>query len=212
MIAKLHRVQKRFKGKRVLEDVNLTINENEIVGIVGGNGSGKTTILRLLAGLMYAEHGDVIVHGSKIKKGQFPDNIGLLIETPRFIDRLSGYENLKLLADIKKEIGETEIRSVMKQFKLDPDLKDNVKTYSLGMNQRLGLAQAFMEKPKLLLLDEPTNALDEDSKKRFEEIIFEARQEGAGVALVSHQKEEIQRLCDRVYMLEEGVLKEVRSV
>ncbi|ASB86965.1 MULTISPECIES: ABC transporter ATP-binding protein [Bacillus] len=212
MIAELHGVQKRFKGKRVLEDINLTINENEIVGIVGGNGSGKTTILRLLAGLMYADRGDVIVHGKKIKKGQFPGNIGLLIETPRFIERLSGYENLQMLAKLKGEIGEAEIRSTMEKFKLDPHLKDAVKTYSLGMNQRLGLVQVFMEKPKLLLLDEPTNALDEDSKKRFEEMIFEARQQGAGIALVSHNKEEIKRLCDRVYMLEEGVLKEVQPV
>ncbi|NPC94490.1 ATP-binding cassette domain-containing protein [Bacillus sp. WMMC1349] len=212
MIVEIRSVQKRFRGKRVLEDVNLTINEKEIVGIVGGNGSGKTTILRLLAGLMYADRGDVMVHGETLKKGQFPGNIGLLIETPRFIDRLSGYDNLKMLADLKGEIGNPEIRATMEKLKLDPDLKDGVKTYSLGMNQRLGLTQVFMEKPKLLLLDEPTNALDEDSKKRFEEMLFEAREQGAGVALVSHHKEEVQRLCDRVYMLEEGVLKEVQTV
>ncbi|MDA1476725.1 ABC transporter ATP-binding protein [Bacillus changyiensis] len=212
MIAEIRSVQKRFRGKRVLEDVNLTINEKEIIGIVGGNGSGKTTILRLLAGLMYADRGDIIVHGQTLKKGLFPGNIGLLIETPRFIDRLSGYDNLKMLADLKGERGDTDIRATMEKLKLDPDLKDAVKTYSLGMNQRLGLTQVFMERPKLLLLDEPTNALDEDSKKRFEEMLFEARQQGAGVALVSHHKEEVQRLCDRVYMLEEGVLKEVQTV
>ena len=212
MIAQLQGVQKRFKGKRVLENVSLEVKEGEIIGIIGGNGSGKTTILRLLAGLMYPDWGEVIVHSKKIKEGEFPGNIGILIETPRFIERWTGFENLKMLADIRGKISSNDIRKIMEHFKLDPNLKDSVRTYSLGMNQRLGLAQVFMEKPKLLLLDEPTNALDEDSRKRFEDLLFEARSEGASAILVSHDKVEINRLCDRVYKLEEGVLKEVVPV
>ncbi|EIT86037.1 antibiotic ABC transporter ATP-binding protein [Fictibacillus macauensis ZFHKF-1] len=209
MIATLDHVQKRFKGKRVLEDVALQIKEGEIVGVIGGNGSGKTTILRMLAGLMYADQGETTVHGKKINTGEFPGNIGLLIETPRFIERLTGMENLKMLAGIQNKIDEPRIRETMKHFFLDPDLKDPVKTYSLGMNQRLGLVQAFMEEPKLLLLDEPTNALDEKSRQRFEEVLLEARSKGASAVIVSHHQDEIARLCDRVYLIEEGTLKEV---
>ncbi|MBF3746655.1 ABC transporter ATP-binding protein [Burkholderia pseudomallei] len=212
MIAELNNVKKQFKGKQILKNINLSINEKEIIGIIGGNGSGKTTILRLLSGLIYADSGEIIVNNKTIKKGEFPNDIGLLIETPKFIEKFTGLNNLKLLAKIQNKISEDEIKSMMKKMNLDPDLKDPVKTYSLGMNQRLGLIQAFMEKPKLLLLDEPTNALDEDSKKQFEILLKEMQNKGTAILLISHDKEEINRLCSKVYKLEEGILKEVVKI
>lgn len=209
---KLQSVYKKFKKRPILIDVNLDIREQEIVGIVGGNGSGKTTILRILSGLMYADQGKTFVHGKEILRGHFPADIGLLIEMPRFIEKLTGFENLQLLARIQNKITDEEIRAMMQSMMLDSNLQEPVQTYSLGMNQKLGLVQAFMEKPKLLLLDEPTSALDEESRQRFHQLLLDSRDKGASVVLVSHDKEEIAQLCDRVYVLAEGKLKEVASV
>ncbi|MGE7920366.1 ABC transporter ATP-binding protein [Viridibacillus sp. NPDC093762] len=212
MNVKLNQVHKRLKKRTILDGIDLEVHENEIVGIVGPNGSGKTTILRLIAGLMYADQGEVYVNEQKIRIGDFPKNIGILIETPSFIDSLSGLGNLILLARIQQRISENEIRQLMEQFKLNPDLKDPVKVYSLGMNQRLGLVQAFMERPDLLLLDEPTNALDEESKQIFYQLLKERCTNGSSAIVISHDREEVQLLCDRVYALEEGKLKEVVPV
>lgn len=207
-------VSKKLGGKEVLKQVSFSISEGEVVGIVGANGSGKTTLLRLATGLLYPDQGEVRVAGKPVRPGllgDLPISIGALIESPSFLPYLSGLKNLLLLASIRNQINEDKIRETLKQVGLDPDLRKPVKTYSLGMRQRLGIAQAIMEGPEICVFDEPTNALDTQGVEMFSEILTERTQQGASVILVSHDQEEIDRFCDRVYRMESGRLVTLRQ-
>lgn len=160
----IDKLTKSFKGKTVLEDVNMRLQEGGIYGIVGDNGSGKTVLLKLICGFMKPDSGMVTVNGKVIgKDADFPENTGIIIEAPGFLPNYSGMKNLEYLASIRGKIGKEQIESAMKTVGLDPSSKLRVGKYSLGMKQRLGIAQAIMEDQQLLILDEPMNALDKDA-------------------------------------------------
>lgn len=200
---------KVLKGRTVLSHINLTLNRGGIYGLFGHNGSGKTMLLRAIAGLIVPTEGSVTVFGESLSKNNsFPDSMGLIIENVGFWPYYTGFENLKILASIKKKITDQEIKESIARVGLDPDDKRAYKKYSLGMKQRLGIAQAIMEKPELILLDEPTNGLDDDGIELFRNIIREEQERGATVILASHVKEDLSLLCDQCYQLYDGILKE----
>lgn len=205
----LTQLSKKLGGREVLKQVDLIVQPGEVVGIVGSNGSGKTTLLRLVTGLIYPDRGVIRVKGKRVRPGllgDLPLSVGALIETPSFLPQFSGFQNLTMLASIQQKIDKTDVYQVMKQVGLDPENRKPVRTYSLGMRQRLGIAQAVMEDPCLLLFDEPTNALDDHGVETFSSLLQELIEKGASVLLVSHVKGEIQRFCDRVFQIEEGKL------
>ncbi|WP_289141320.1 ABC transporter ATP-binding protein [uncultured Brevibacillus sp.] len=206
-----HQVSKKLGRRSILEHINLSVHAGEVVGIVGTNGSGKTTLLRLVTGLVYPDHGEVFVGGNKISPGLLgvlPTSVGAVIESPSFLPQYSGLKNLSLLADIRGKISLDTVKSTMKKLDLDPSNKKAVQTYSLGMRQRLAIAQAIMENPDILLFDEPTNGLDEHGVHIFSTIMQEQVQRGSAIMIVSHHKDEITRYCDRVFGLEERTLKQ----
>ena len=195
---------------KVLDKVSIKLEKGKIYGIKGKNGSGKTMLLRAICGLIKPTEGEVRV-GEKVigKDVTFPESVGVLIENPGFIPSFSGYENLKMLADIKKLIGKEDIEAVMEKVGLEKAcFKKKYRTYSLGMKQMLGIAAAIMEKPDLILLDEPTNALDEESVRKLLDILREEKGRGACIVLASHDMEELTLLSDIIFIMEEGRLRE----
>lgn len=203
-------VSKVFKGTTVLDDVSVTFEKGCITGIIGRNGSGKTVLLKLICGLLKKDTGEIIIDGKPIGEGRsHPENIGAVIENPGFIPYKSGYKNLKYLADIQKKIGKEEVKNAIKQVGLDPDSRKHVGKYSLGMKQRLGIAQALMERPDLIILDEPMNGLDKQGVKDIREILIELKKQGKTIIITSHNAEDIEVLCDKVYEMEQGKIESV---
>ncbi|MER0465093.1 MULTISPECIES: ABC transporter ATP-binding protein [Bacillus] len=201
---------KKLKGNHVLDDISFSIKENEFVVLRGHNGSGKTMILRAIAGLLTLTKGEVSVNGLVIGKDiDFSEHTGLLIEYPSFIPVYSGFQNLKFLASIKKKVSEEEIKEVIRKVGLDPEDKRKVKRYSLGMKQRLGIAQAIMEKPKLLLLDEPTNALDKKGINLILDILKTEKENGTTIVVASHDDTLCENsVVDRIIDISEGKLED----
>ena len=201
----LRNVTKTIKGNTVLCDVSCKLDGGQIYGLVGRNGSGKTMLLRMLAGLILPTQGQVIVDGEFLHKTiSFPKDMGILIEKPEMMMNLSGLENLKLLAEIRGTTEEKTIREYMRLFALDPDSKQPVKKYSLGMKQKIGIIQALMEDPSILLLDEPFNALDEASVDLLRKLLLNCKKEGKLVVITSHHREDIDAICDSILPMEEG--------
>ena len=164
----------------------------------------------MLSGIYFPDGGQIFVDGREVGKDMdFPKNMGIIIETPGFIPYYSGYKNLKLLADLNKKIGAEKIRETMKLVGLEPALKRHVKKYSLGMRQRLGIAQAIMEEPELLILDEPFNGLDEEGVKEMREVFLQLKEQGENIILASHNKEDIEVLCDTVHQMKKGEITEI---
>lgn len=208
---KFKNVTKKISNNTILKDVNLSVYKGETVGIIGSNGSGKTTILRLAAGFSYANGGEIYVFGEKLVPGfagNLAKNTAALIETPHFLPYWSGFNNLFHLSKIRNYINRKDIEAIMNKVGLDPQCKQKVRAYSLGMRQRLGLAQAFMEKPSLILLDEPTNGLDKEGVKLFSALVEDAKKDGASIIFVSHHDNEIRQFCDRVFKIENCLLSE----
>lgn len=200
---------KILKGRAVLSDVCLELERGGIYGFYGHNGSGKTMLLRAVAGLIVPTEGSVSVFGKQLnEKYAFPENMGLIIENVGFWPDFTGMKNLQLLASVRKKIGDEEIRKTIRRVGLDPEDRRVYKKYSLGMKQRLGLAQAVMEEPELLLLDEPTNGLDDSGIEQFNTIIREEHSRGATILLASHDKEELKLLCGRTFRISDGVVAE----
>lgn len=203
-------VTKTIEGKMLLDDVSLEIEKGTIAGIIGRNGSGKTVLLKCICGFMKPSEGEIIVHGEQIGKGvKLASDIGVMIESPGFLDRYSGYRNLKFLAGIQHTIGKQEIRKYMEMMGLDPDSKKPVKNYSVGMKQRLGIAQAVMEDQDLLILDEPMNGLDSTGVTEIRKLLLKLKEQGKTILITSHIKEDIDILCERVYCMSAGKLNEV---
>ena len=210
MKIKVENIEKKINGNEVLKNVSFEFESGKEYGIYGRNGSGKTMLMRCILGLINLNSGKIMIDDDEIGKDiDFPKSVGAMIENPGFFPYSTGYENLKLLSEIKKVIGENEIREMIKKVGLDDKDKRTVSKYSLGMRQRLAIAQAIMEKPDLLVLDEPTNALDEEGVDMFRKVIKEETQRGALVILSSHNKEDIDILADVKIKMESGRIVDV---
>ena len=205
----LENVSKSFKEKTVLLKTNLTIEKGKITGFVGRNGSGKTVLFKLICGLLRPTTGTVTVQGKQLGKDcDFAPDVGVLIETPSFISYESGFRNHRDLAAIRKKITPEEVRAAIRSVGLDDTDKKWVGKYSLGMRQRLGIAQAIMEHPSLLILDEPMNGLDRSGVEEMRRLFSSLRDNGTTILLASHAAEDIDLLCDTVYEVSEGLVTE----
>ncbi len=205
----LENVSKNFKEKTVLQKTDLTIGKGKITGFVGRNGSGKTVLFKLICGLLRPTTGTITVQGKQLGKDcDFAPDVGVLIETPSFISYESGFRNLRDLAAIRKKITPEEIRAAIRSVGLDDTDKKWVGKYSLGMRQRLGIAQAIMEHPALLILDEPMNGLDRGGVEEMRKLFGSLRDNGTTILLASHTAEDIDLLCDMVYEVSDGIVTE----
>lgn len=196
---KVEHVYKSFGKEQVLKDISLSIPPGSIYGVVGNNGSGKTVLMKCICGFMKCDKGKVLVNGKQVgKEVDFPDRLGVIIETPGFIPNLSGYKNLKILAALKGRIGKKKIQETMWQVGLNPSMRKPVAKYSLGMRQRLGIAQAIMENPNVLVLDEPFNGLDKQGVLEIRALLHGLKEDGKSILLASHNAQDIEELCDHV--------------
>ena len=200
-----------IKKTEILKNITVDFAKGRIHGLIGRNGSGKTMLMKCICGFVKPTNGEITVDGKRIGKDiDFPKNTGIIIETPGFIPYYSGYKNLKLLADLNKKIKSEHIKEVMFRVGLDPESKRHVRKYSLGMRQRLGLAQAIMEDPDLLILDEPMNGLDKDGVKDMRKYLLDLKEQGKTIIIASHSAEDIDVLCDTVCEMDKGVLTVLR--
>ena len=198
-------VTKTIRGNTVADNINLELKSGTIYGLCGYNGCGKTMLMRLIAGLILPSEGEVIIDGKVLgRETDFPESIGILIENPSFLGSLTGFENLKLLASIKRLIQDDLIKHSIRRVGLNPDDKKHYRKYSLGMKQRLGIASAIMESPDLIILDEPTNALDRDGVEIVKKIILEEKKRGALVIMTCHDRTILEGVSDVIYTIEHG--------
>lgn len=201
-------VTKRFRDQTVLNDVSCSFEDGKIHGIVGSNGSGKTVLMKCICGFLFPDSGRVLIDGKQVGKAfDFPPSLGLIIESPGFLPSCSGMGNLKLLAVIRHKVKKEDLIRAMERVGLDPALKKPVGKYSLGMRQRLGLAQAIMEDPKLLILDEPFNGLDQKGSVEIRSLLLQLKKEGKTILLSSHNQADIDTLCDTVLELDAGKIQ-----
>lgn len=208
MKIEIRNLSKQFRGARVLDDINLQMNSGKIYGIVGRNGSGKTMLFRCLAGLVRPSSGEILFDGKVLHRDiPTPPNMGIVIENMGLYPDFTGFTNLKYLARIRNAISDEEIRTAIDRVGLDPGDRRILKKYSMGMRQRIVLAQAIMERQDVIVLDEPTNALDEEGVSLIRTILKEEAARGAVVAIASHNKEDILYLCDEVYHMSKGRLE-----
>lgn len=197
-------VNKSFGKEKVLRDVRLTIPAGKIYGVVGNNGSGKTVLMKCICGFMLPDSGKIYVGGQRVGRDcDFPDSLGIIIETPGFLPYLTGYQNLKILASLKAKIGKKEIIDALEKVGLKPTLRKPVSKYSLGMRQRLGIAQAIMEDPAVLILDEPFNGLDKTGVEEIRKLLLSLKERGKTILLASHNAQDIEVLCDDVHDMED---------
>ena len=200
------KLKKSFKGKVVLDGIDMEMRPGNIYGIIGRNGSGKTVLMKCICGFLQPDEGTVVVNGKTIGKDvDFIENAGVIIETPGFIPYFTGYQNLKNLASIRKKIGKKEIEDTMIYVGLDPKNDTMVAKYSLGMRQRLGIAQAIMEDPQVLILDEPMNGLDKEGVEDIRNLLLQLKEQGKIILMASHNAEDIELLCDHVGEMDKGV-------
>ncbi len=205
MHIRFDRYTKILGRNKVIDDVSLDMYSGTIYGFRGQNGSGKTMLMRAVCGLILPTEGSVAIDGMVIGKDiSFPDSVGLLLENPAFIGGYSGFKNLKMIASIKKIIGDDRITEVMEAVGLEPGDKRPYRKYSLGMKQKLGIACAIMEEPDLIILDEPFNALDEAGAENVRNVIMEAKDRGALVIVACHDKEQLDELADEIVIIDGG--------
>lgn len=211
-MVELNHVKKAYKGNVLFTDLNLKVQRGESCAIVGVNGAGKSVLLKMICGLVLPDEGEVIVEGEKIEKGRFPRNIGVILDNAGFLPNETGLKNLAIIAGILKKVTKGELEEVMRLVGLDPASRVKVAKYSLGMKQRLAIAQALMEKPSLLVLDEPFNAIDPGTVEDFRKLLGRLNtQEGVTILMTSHHPEDIHGLCGSIYRIESGHLKKMEA-
>lgn len=204
-------LNKNLKGRQILSNINVSLDKGKIFCFFGRNGSGKTMLFRAICGLMKPTSGRIIIDNKELHKEiSFPQSVGVIIESPGFWEYYTGFENLQILSSIKNAITIDDIKNAIRRVGLDPEDKRIYKKYSLGMKQRLGIAQAIMEKPDLLVLDEPTNALDEDGVNLVRKILLEEKARGVTILIASHNKEDIEMLADKKFQMVDGCLNEYK--
>ena len=209
---KISGLSKSFKKKKVLKNINIEMNYGNIYGFVGENGSGKSVFFKVICGFLKSDKGKVVINNKIIGKDiDFLPDLGVLIEKPGFIEEYNQYQNLKYLAQIKKKIGDKEINDILEIVGLDLENKDKVKNFSLGMRQRLGIAQAIMENQKIIILDEPFNGLDKSGRNEIKEIILHLKSKNRLIMITSHIDGDIDDLADYCYSFKNGELKLVNS-
>lgn len=203
-VVSIQYLSKVIKGHTILNDISLELKQGKIYGMIGRNGSGKSMLFKSIAGLIKPTSGTIEIFGETITAGKFPKSTAILLDKGGFLSHYSGLKNLQLLASINHVISNEDIKEVIRIVGLDPEDKRPVKKYSLGMTQRLGIAQAIMEKPQLLILDEPMNGLDEEGVHDMYDLISKLKSQGVTILLSSHNAEDIDRLCDVVYKMNKG--------
>ncbi|MEK4028704.1 ABC transporter ATP-binding protein [Pseudobacillus sp. FSL P4-0506] len=214
-LVELKNVSKIIKGKKIIDSLSFTIQGGEVFGFLGPNGAGKTTTIRMIVGLMKLTEGDIVICGHSIQKDfeKAVSHIGAIVENPEMYKFLTGYQNLQQYARMQKGITKERIDEVIELVGLSDRIHDKVKTYSLGMRQRLGIAQSLLHKPKILILDEPTNGLDPAGIKEIRQYIRDlAEKEGMAVIVSSHLLSEMEMMCDRIGIIQKGRLINVQSV
>ena len=205
----INNVNKTIKGIEILKNVSLEMKSGKIYGLQGVNGSGKTMLMRAICGLIRTDNGEIKINDKIIGKDlEFPESVGVLIEKPGLIDNYTAMQNLKLLADIRKKTTDQELREFLIKLKLDPDDKRKVKKFSLGMRQKVGIAQAFIDNPDLLILDEPFNALDSEAVDILKTLLKEYINEDRIILLSCHSREILEEVCDEIFKMEEGKIVE----
>lgn len=212
IVISVQNVSKDFGHERIVKNVSREFEAGRIHGIVGNNGSGKTVLMKCICGFLLPTEGKVIVNNKQVGKDvDFPADLGLIIETPGFLPYMTGLKNLELLASLNKRIGLQEVATAIRRVGLDPTMKKHVGKYSLGMRQRLGIAQAIMENPSLLILDEPLNGLDKNGVREMRLLIKELKTAGKTILLASHNQGDIDELCDTVCEMDAGVMTMIRE-
>lgn len=210
---RLCKVRKSFGEEEVLRELSWEMERGKVYGIVGNNGSGKTVLMKCICGFLPVSGGTVQLGGKYVgTEVDFPESLGVIIETPGFLTNFSGRKNLEILAQLRGKITGSDITRVLRQVGLDPEMKKPVSKYSLGMRQRLGIAQAIMEDPELLILDEPFNGLDHHGVEEIRKILLEQKKQGKTILLASHNQEDIRILCDRVFEMDGGVMRGVQKI
>lgn len=205
MTIEIQNLTKTISGVNILDNINLTMNPGVIIGLSGINGSGKTMLMRMISGLIKPTKGVIYIDGKRLWQDiSFPESLGILIENPAFIDTYSGVQNLKMIASVKGNIVEEQVRDMIEKVGLDPNDKKKYRKYSLGMKQRLGIAAALMESPDIILLDEPTNALDSSGVELIKMLINKEKARGAYVVISCHDSAIMQELADEIYFMESG--------
>ena len=202
---KIEDLSKSIKGALILDKVSITLTSGKIYGLRGKNGSGKTMLMRAMAGLLIPDSGSVIINGKTLHKDiSFPESIGILIENPSFLPQYTGFKNLKLLAGLTGGISDEDIKTALDRVGLDPEDKRTYRKYSLGMKQKLGIANAIMGEPDIIILDEPINALDEESVKKIKKVLLEIRDKDKLIIIACHDREELEYLSDIIYEIKDG--------
>lgn len=205
----LRNIKKEIRGVPVLQNITLSLKGGKVYGLQGKNGSGKTMLMRAVCGLIQLTEGEIIINGETLHKEiSFPRSVGALIETPSFLDGYTGFQNLRLLADIAGNISDMDLRDCLEKVGLSPDDKRIYKKYSLGMKQKLGIAAAIMGKPDIVILDEPINAIDEKGVENVKVIIRELKSNGSVVIVACHDREELEELSDVIIRISEGKICE----
>lgn len=211
MKVEVKNVSKSFKKNKVLENVNITLESGKIYGFQGRNGSGKTVLLKLLCGFFSPDEGEILYDGNLLKKDVYKYNVGALIENPKFFPDLSGYKNLRVIADIKNEISSDKINEVLELLRLSEEKIKLYSKYSLGMKQKLGIAQAIMENQSIIYLDEPFNGVEESTVKVIKKYLKEEKKKDKLIVISTHIKEDLEFLCDKVYVFDAGKVKELKK-
>lgn len=211
VMVKVEDLRKTFREEEVLKGINCEFHRGKTYAVIGNNGSGKTVFFKCICGFLTPTSGRITVNGKQIGKDvDFPESIGLIIEHPGFMQQMSGFKNLRLLAGIRGRITDDQVREVIRKVGLDPSSKKAVAKYSMGMKQRLGIAQAIMEDPDLLILDEPFNGLDKGGVEEIRNLLTEWKERGKTILLTSHNSEDITLLADHVWEMDAGRLTYIR--